>query len=169
MVAQVVPLLQQIHLPLHDPRFGGDHTAMHRGKTLLVIHRRVAVLDRLRILACGQTRPCHPAVMHPSARRLSLTASKSCFTLAFSCSSSSKEARFHSDVLHTSCASAGWFSLENIPKAASPAKAFDAKLRRVKSFISILHFTCTGASSSRNLLDPLHLVRTAGHCAFLLQ
>jgi hypothetical protein len=56
-------------------------------------------------------------------------------------------------VLHTSCASAGWFSLENIPKAATPAKAFDAKLRRVKSFIPLLHFTCTGMSSSRNLLD----------------
>src|SRR5258708_13166113 len=79
--------------------------------------------------------------------------SKSCFTFVFSCSSSSKEVRFRSDVLHTSCASAGWFSLENIPKAATPAKAFDAKLRRVKSFIPLLHFTCTGMSSSRNLLD----------------
>jgi hypothetical protein len=57
--------------------------------------------------------------------------SKSCFTLAFSCSSSSKEATFRSDLLYTSCASAGWFSLETMPKAAIPANVFDAKLRQI--------------------------------------
>src|ERR1700761_7400164 len=88
--------------------------------------------------------------------------SKSCFTLAFSCSNPSKQASFHSDVLHTSCASAGRFSFESTPKAAIPANIFDAKLRRVKSFITVLHFIFTGISPSRIYLCSIDSMSMRG-------
>src|SRR5205085_12043841 len=66
--------------------------------------------------------------------------SKSCFTLAFSPSNSSKEASFHCEVFQTICASTLWFRQENVPIAAKQAAAFDAKLRRVNSATQYLDF-----------------------------
>src|ERR1035437_175572 len=55
-VAQIVALRQQVHLPQHDRCFRGGHAVMHRSEALLVVHRHIAVLDRLRLLAAGRYR-----------------------------------------------------------------------------------------------------------------